>query len=51
MEAIIAENYQGAPMIKYTGDVLEITFLVYTDDFNKYKELWKNETKFEIKEK
>ena len=51
MEAIISENFQGVPKIKYTGDILEITFLVYTDDFNKYKDLWKKETKFEIKEK
>jgi len=51
MEAVISENFKGAPKITYNGDTLEICFIVYTDDFNKYKELWKNETKFEIKEK
>jgi hypothetical protein len=47
-EAIISEDYKGVPRMKYNGDTLDITFTVYTDDMNKFRDYWKNQTVFKL---
>ena len=48
LKAVIKENYQGAPMIKYNGDTLDITMTVYSEDFNRFMKIWKREQEITI---
>ena len=50
MKAVISEDYKGVPKIRFTGDTLEITFTIYSNDFNHYRELWEKETVFKVEE-
>jgi Tat protein secretion system quality control protein TatD with DNase activity len=49
-QAVIKEDYRNNPSIKLSDDGTDITFHCYSEDVNKLKQLWREQTVFLISE-